>query len=69
MMAGRTVYKVPGQLILSPIKPYGIIWVYPPDRGKTHFGKRDFIYHPEDDEYECPAGESAIHGGTSIRHD
>lgn len=24
------------------------------------FGKRDFIYKPEDDEYECPAGERAI---------
>jgi len=25
------------------------------------FGKRDFIYHPKDDEYECPAGERAIY--------
>lgn len=24
---------------------------------KGLFSKRDFIYHPEDDEYECPAGE------------
>jgi len=23
------------------------------------FGKRDFIYHADDDEYECPAGERA----------
>jgi transposase len=25
------------------------------------FGKRDFIYRPEEDEYECPAGERAIY--------
>jgi transposase len=25
------------------------------------FGKRDFIYRPEQDEYECPAGERAIY--------
>jgi hypothetical protein len=24
---------------------------------KGLFSKRDFIYHPDDDEYECPAGE------------
>jgi hypothetical protein len=23
------------------------------------FGKREFIYHPEDDTYECPAGQRA----------
>ena len=28
---------------------------------KGQFGKRDFIYKPEDDEYECPAGERAIY--------
>jgi len=30
------------------------------NQSKGYFGKRDFIYHPEDDEYECPAGERAI---------
>jgi transposase len=25
------------------------------------FGKRDFIYHPKTDEYECPGGERAIY--------
>lgn len=25
------------------------------------FDKRDFIYDPKADEYECPAGERAIH--------
>ena len=28
---------------------------------KGLFSKRDFIYHAEDDEYECPAGERLIH--------
>jgi hypothetical protein len=30
------------------------------NQAKGLFGKRDFIYRPEDDEYECPAGERAI---------
>jgi len=28
---------------------------------KGQYGKRDFIYKPEEDEYECPAGERLIH--------
>jgi len=28
---------------------------------KGRFGKRDFIYKPKDDEYECPAGQRLIH--------
>ena len=28
---------------------------------KGQFGKRDFIYKPEDDEYECPAGQRLIY--------
>jgi len=28
---------------------------------KGYFGKRDFIYHADKDEYECPAGERAIY--------
>jgi len=31
------------------------------NQAKGYYGKRDFIYHPEDDEYECPAGERAIY--------
>jgi transposase len=31
------------------------------NQAQGYFGKRDFIYHPEDDEYECPAGERAIY--------
>jgi transposase len=31
------------------------------NRAKGLFDKRDFIYRPEDDEYECPAGERAIY--------
>jgi len=43
------------------------------NQAKGYFGKRDFIYKPEDDEYECPAGERAIYrfsreeGGKIIR--
>ena len=43
------------------------------NQAKGLFGKRDFIYHPGDDEYECPAGERAIfrscrqEGGKMIR--
>lgn len=32
------------------------------------FGKRDFIYRPEQDEYECPAGERAIYRFTQEEH-
>ncbi len=31
------------------------------NESKGLFGKRDFIYKPEADEYECPAGERAIY--------
>ncbi|MCP4408260.1 MAG: IS1182 family transposase [Gammaproteobacteria bacterium] len=31
------------------------------NQAKGYYGKRDFIYHPQDDEYECPAGERAIY--------
>ena len=31
------------------------------NQAKGLFGKRDFIYKPEKDEYECPAGERAIY--------
>ncbi|MGH8306767.1 MAG: IS1182 family transposase [Gammaproteobacteria bacterium] len=32
------------------------------------FDKSDFRYIPEDDEYECPAGERAIHRFTTVEH-
>ena len=32
---------------------------------KGLYSKRDFVYHPDDDEYECPAGERLIHRFTS----
>jgi transposase len=35
------------------------------NQSKGLFGKRDFIYHPEADAYECPAGERAIHRFTA----
>lgn len=31
------------------------------NQAKGYYGKRDFIYHPDEDEYECPAGERAIY--------
>lgn len=31
------------------------------NQAKGFFGKRDFIYQPEQDEYQCPAGERAIY--------
>ena len=34
-------------------------------QAKGLFGKRDFIYKPEDDEYECPAGKRAIYRFTT----
>jgi transposase len=47
-----------------------------PQTSKNHaqglFNKRDFIYRPDEDEYECPAGErlvrhmDSIHGGLKI---
>ena len=43
------------------------------NQAKGYFGKRDFIYHSQDDEYECPAGERAVYrftreeGGKQIR--
>jgi len=34
------------------------------NQAKGLFGKRDFIYHSDDDEYECPAGERLIYRTT-----
>lgn len=31
------------------------------NQAKGYYGKRDFIYHAKEDEYECPAGERAIY--------
>lgn len=30
-------------------------------KAEGRFGKQDFVYVPEDDEYRCPAGQRAIH--------
>lgn len=35
------------------------------NQAKGYFGKRDFIYHAKEDEYECPAGERATYRSTS----
>lgn len=34
------------------------------NQARGQFGKQDFIYKPEDDEYECPAGERLIYRTT-----
>lgn len=38
------------------------------NQAKGQFGKRDFVYHPDDDEYECPAGERAKYRFTREEH-
>lgn len=35
---------------------------------KGFFGRRDFVYHPEDDEYRCPSGERLIYRFTRQEH-
>jgi transposase len=37
-------------------------------KAEGRFDKRDFVYHPEADEYECPAGERAIHRFVTEEH-
>ena len=37
-------------------------------RTKGYFAKRDFVYKPEDDEYECPAGERLVNHMSSIQN-
>ena len=36
------------------------------NQARGFFGKRDFIYKADDDEYECPAGERAIYRFTTV---
>jgi hypothetical protein len=35
------------------------------NQAKGLYGRQDFIYRPEDDEYECPAGERLIYRSTT----
>ena len=37
-------------------------------RAEGRFGKADFVYIGKDDEYQCPAGERAIHRFTTVEH-
>lgn len=39
------------------------------NHARGYFEKRDFIYHPKEDEYECPAGERAIYRYTRLEKD
>ncbi len=62
VVADRGYYK--GEEILA-CKENGITTYLPKPQtsgnmAKGQFGKRDFIYKSEDDEYECPAGERLI---------
>ena len=36
------------------------------NQAKGQFGKRDFIYNPEQDEYRCPAGERLVRHMTTV---
>ena len=36
-------------------------------KAEGRFDKADFIYIAKDDEYQCPAGQRAIHRYTSVR--
>jgi len=38
-------------------------------QAKGYFGKRDFIYHSQEDEYQCPAGERAIYRFSQVEKD
>ena len=38
------------------------------NQAKGQFGKRDFVYIAEDDEYECPAGERLIWRFETVEH-
>ncbi len=37
-------------------------------KAKGRFDKADFIYNAQDDEYQCPAGERAIHRFTTVEN-
>ena len=37
-------------------------------KAQGRFSKADFIYIAKDDEYQCPAGERAIHRFTTVEH-
>ncbi len=37
-------------------------------KAEGRFSKADFIYVAKDDEYQCPAGERAIHRMTTVEH-
>ena len=63
VVADRGYYK--GEEILS-CEEAGITTYLPKsetsgNQAKGYYGKRDFIYRSEDDEYTCPAGEQAIY--------
>lgn len=62
-LADRGYFNAPAVLVCEKA---GIIPLVPKpltsnSKADGRFDKRDFTYDPEADEYECPAGERAIH--------
>jgi hypothetical protein len=37
-------------------------------KAEGRFGKQDFVYHPEDDTYRCPAGERLTRRCSTVEH-
>jgi hypothetical protein len=54
---------------LAGIKAYVPNPLTSASRKKGLFTKRDFVHVARNDEYQCPAGERAIHRFTTVKHD
>jgi transposase len=69
-LADRGYYK--GEDILAcervGITPYVPKILTSSAKADGRFGKQDFIYHPEDDTYHCPAGERLTRRFTSVEN-
>jgi transposase len=69
-LADRGYYK--GEDILAceraGITPYVPKTLTSCAKADGRFGKQDFVYHPEDDTYRCPAGERLMRRFTSVEH-
>ena len=69
-LADRGYYK--GEDILAceraGIMPYVPKTLNSSAKADGRFGKQDFVYHPEDDTYRCPAGERPTRRCSTIEH-
>jgi transposase len=69
-LADRGYYK--GEDILAceraGITPYVPKTLNSSAKADGRFGKQDFVYHPEDDTYRCPAGERLTRRCSTIEH-